>query len=105
MTEEMSTIPPRVNALEREVHTLTHRLAVVEESHRDTPHRITVLELAVERLPKIEERLEEQSAMIYNLSGQFKTGVSRILYTVGGMGSAFAAWQIGPQILKFLGGA
>lgn len=92
MADDMSTIPPRVNTLEREVHTLTHRLTVVEIDHKDTPHRLTVLELAVERLPKIEENLTE-------ISGR----LNQIFSTIIGFGCAFAAWQMGSEILKFLG--
>lgn len=93
MVEEMNTIPPRVNTLEREVHTLTHRLNVMEESHRDMPHRLTVLEMAVERLPKIEDQLASMTVKL-----------NQIFYTLSGFGLAFGAWQLGPDILKFLGG-
>lgn len=103
MADEMSTIPPRVNALEKEFHTVAHRIKVLEEFHKDTPHRLTVLELAVERLPKIEEKIETQSDKIDDLGSEFKTGMNRIVFTLAGMGSAFGIWQIGPELLKFLG--
>ena len=103
MADDMHTIPPRVNTLEQGVHTLTHRVMVLEDTHRDTPLRITRVELAVERLPNIEAQLKEQSSQIDSLSSVFKTGVNRIIFTLGGMGSAFAVWQIGPQVLQFLG--
>ena len=93
MVEEMNTIPPRVNALERETHTLAHRVAALEESHRDMPHRLTVLEMAVERLPKIEDRLASMTVKL-----------NQIFYTLSGFGMAFGAWQLGPDIIKFLGG-
>lgn len=92
MPDEMGTIPPRVNSLEREVHTLTHRLTVIEDSCKETPHRLTVLELAVERLPKIEGQLSSMA-----------TRLNQIFFTLAGFGMAFAAWQMGPEILKFLG--
>lgn len=92
MVEEMNTIPPRVNTLEREVHTLTHRLTVIEDSHRDMPHRVTALELAVERLPKIEDQLDSMTIKL-----------NQIFYTLSGFCLAFGAWQLGPDILKFLG--
>lgn len=92
MPDEMGTIPPRVNTLEREVHTLKHRMATVEDACKDTPHRLTVLEMAVERLPKIEGQLSSMAARL-----------NQILFTLGGFGLAFTVWQMGPEILKFLG--
>lgn len=97
MAEDMSTIPPRVNTLEREVHTLAHRLTVVEDAHRDTPHRLTKVEMAVERLPQIEKQLLDQGDMI-------KRGFFMTHGILVGAGVCWAVFQAGPQIIKFLGG-
>jgi hypothetical protein len=97
MADEMSTIPPRVNALERDVHTVMHRLSVIEADSKDIPHRMTKVELAVERLPQIEAKLSEQGDMIKR--GFFMTNGILI-----GAAAVWAVFQAGPQILKFLGG-
>ena len=93
MAIESHETPHRVGALERQADTIKYRLEQLEEAHRDMPHRMTVLELAVERLPKIEVRLD----------GMY-TRLNQILFTIAGFGGAFALWQMGPEILKFLGG-
>ena len=93
MAIESHETPRRVGELERQTDTIKYRLDQLEESHRDMPHRMTVLELAVERLPKIEVRLD----------GMY-TRLNQILFTIAGFGGAFAMWQIGPDIIKFLGG-
>mgnify|MGYP003463227907 FL=1 len=92
MSEDMSSIPPRVGMLETEVHTVKYRIDQLEASHKDMPHRLTVLEMAIERLPKIEDKLASMSNRL-----------NQIFYTIAGFGIAFAAWQMGPEILKFLG--
>lgn len=97
MADEMSTIPPRVNAVEREVHTIIHRLNTIESEHKDTPHRLTKVELAVERLPQIEATLAEQGDMI-------KRGFVMTHGILLGAAAVWAIFQVGPQVLKFLGG-
>lgn len=96
MPEEMRTIPPRVNELEQRVHTIVHRVAVLEEAHRETPHRLTKVEIAVERLPRIDERLGK-------LEDQVSAGFNKVLGALGLAGAIVAAINLGPVILKMLG--
>ena len=95
MADEMSSIPPRVGALEMEVHTVRHRLTALEDAHKETPHRLTKVEIAVERLPQIEAKLTDQGDMIKR--GFFLT--HGILF---GVSAAWMIYQAGPQIMMFL---
>lgn len=97
MADEMNSIPPRVGALEMEVHTVRHRLNALEDTHREMPHRMTKVEIAVERLPQIEAKLSEQGDMI-------KRGFILTHGILLGAGAVWAVFQAGPQFLKFLGG-
>lgn len=97
MADDMSTIPPRVNEVEREVHTLKHRMLVVEETHKDLPHRVTLVEQAVKDLPQFRRELQEQGEMIR----KGFTLTNGILY---GAAAVWFVFQAGPQLLKFLGG-
>lgn len=97
MVDDMSTIPPRVNALEKEVHTLAYRMNGLEDSHKDMPHRLTKVEIAVQRLPEIEAQLKDQGDMI-------KRGFFMTHGILVGAGVCWAIFQAGPQIIKFLGG-
>jgi chromosome segregation ATPase len=96
MADEMNTIPPRLNELEREVHTVKHRLKELEDVHRDTPTRVTKLELAVERLPQIEKQLAEQGEML-------KRNFTIVQGMILGAGAVWVVFQAGPELLRFLG--
>ena len=97
MADDMSAIPPRVNEVEREVHTIKHRLTMIEDTHKDTPHRLTVCELAVKDMPHIRKELREQHDMIrkgFTLTNGILLGASAVWFL----------FQAGPLIMKFLGG-
>jgi hypothetical protein len=97
MADDMSTIPPRVNEVEREVHTIKHRLMMIEDTHKDTPHRLTVCELAVKDMPHIRKELREQHDMI-------RKGFTLTNGILLGAAAVWFLFQAGPQIMKFLGG-
>lgn len=96
MAENMSSIPPRVGALEMEAHTVRHRLSVLEETHKEIPHRMTKVEIAVERLPQIEAKLSEQGDMI-------KRGFIMTHGILLGAGGMWVIFNVGPKILQFMG--
>lgn len=98
MHDDMSSIPPRVGSLEMEVHTVRHRLSVLEDSHREIPHRVTKVEIAVERLPAIDERLGK-------LEGQVAAGFNRLMgaFAIGSV-LVSAAVTFGPYIIKMIKG-
>ena len=98
MHDDMSSIPPRVGSLEMEVHTVRHRLSVLEDSHREIPHRVTKVEIAVERLPAIDERLGK-------LEGQVAAGFNRLMgaFAIGSV-LVSAAVTFGPYIIKLIKG-
>lgn len=96
MHDDMNSIPLRVNALEQGTHTLAHRVSVLEDTHRDTPHRLTKVEIAVERLPQIEKQLSEQGDMI-------KRGFVLTHGILLGAGGLWVVFKIGPEILRFMG--
>lgn len=96
MADEMTSIPPRVNEVEREVHTLRHRISVIEETHKDTPHRLTKLEQVAEDMPRIRQELREQGEMI-------RKGFTLTNGMLYGAGAMWFVFQAGPQLLKFLG--
>lgn len=96
VTEEMGSIPPRVGALEMEVHTVKHRLSALEDTHRDIPQRMTRAEIAVARLPDIEAKLSDQGDMI-------KRGFFMTHGILLGAGAVWFVFQAGPQIMSFLG--
>lgn len=98
MADEMNSIPPRVGSLEMEVHTVRHRLSVLEDTHREIPHRVTKVEIAVERLPAIDKRLEQ-------LEDQVAKGFNKVLGAVGGAGLILGLVEFGPKLLKILGGS
>lgn len=97
MADDMSSIPPRVGGLEMEVHTVKHRLTMLEDTHREIPHRVTKVEIAVERLPAIDKRLEQ-------LEDQVAKGFNKVLGAVGGAGFILGLIEFGPKLLKMLGG-
>jgi hypothetical protein len=97
MADDMSSIPPRVGSLEMEVHTVKHRLAALEDTHREIPHRVTKVEIAVERLPAIDKRLEQ-------LEDQVAKGFNKVLGALGGAGFILGLIEFGPKLLKILGG-
>jgi hypothetical protein len=96
MADEMSTIPPRVNALEKEVHTLAYRITGLEDSHKDMPNRLTKAEMAVQRMPEIEAQLKEQGDMI-------KRGFIMTHGIMMGAGGMWIIFNVGPKILQFMG--
>jgi hypothetical protein len=81
-----------------EVHTVKHRITMLEDTHREIPHRVTKVEIAVERLPAIDKRLEQ-------LEGQVAKGFNRVLGAVGGVGFILGLIEFGPKLLKILGGS
>ena len=95
MADDMSSIPPRVGALETEVHTVKYRLSQLEDTHKETPHRLTKVEIAVERLPQIEAKLTDQGDMI-------KRGFVLTHGILLGAGAVWFVFQAGPQIMMFL---
>lgn len=80
-----------------DVHTVKYRLDVLEETHRDLPQRMTKVEIAVERLPVIDKRLEQ-------LEDQVTKGFNKVLGAVGGAGFILGLIEFGPKLLKILGG-
>lgn len=96
MTDDMSTIPPRLNALEREVHTIQYRVDSLEDAHKDAPVRLSRLESSVARLPEIERQL-------YSQGDQIRKGFNTVNGILLGAGAVWFLFQAGPQLLKFLG--
>ena len=96
MADDMNSAPMRIGALEMEVHTVKHRLASLEDVHRETPHRLTKVEIAVERLPQIEAKLSEQGDMI-------KRGFIMTHGILLGAGGMWVIFNVGPKILQFMG--
>lgn len=96
MADEMSSIPPRVGDLEKEVHTIKHRIGEWELTHRGIPGRVQKTEIAVERMPQIERQLSEQGDMI-------KRGFVLTHGILLGAGGLWVVFKIGPEILRFLG--
>lgn len=97
MVDELNTIPPRLNDLEREVHTINHRVSSLEEAHRDAPLRLARLEVSIARLPEIESQLRGQGE-------QIRRGFNTVNGMLLGAGSMWFLFQAGPAILKFIGG-
>lgn len=81
-----------------EIHTVKHRVSVLEDTHREIPHRVTKMEIAVERLPAIDRRLEQ-------LEDQVAKGFNKVLGVVGGAGFILGLVEFGPTLLKILGGS
>lgn len=94
----MNSAPLRISALEMEVHTVKHRLAMLEDTHREIPHRMTKVEIAVERLPAIDERLS-------SLDRQVAAGFNKLLGAFA-LGSFLvtAVVTIGPYLIKLIKG-
>lgn len=96
MADDMSSIPPRVGALETELHTAKYRLSVLEDTHKDIPHRVAKVESVVERMPQIEAKLSEQGDMI-------KRGFIMTHGILLGAGGMWVVFNVGPKILQFMG--
>jgi len=96
MADEMNSIPPRVGSLEMEVHTVRHRITVLEDTHKDIPHRVARVESAIERMPQIEAKLAEQGDMI-------KRGFIMTHGILLGAGGMWVIFNVGPKILQFMG--
>lgn len=97
MPDEMGTIPPRVNDLEKEVHTIKHRVGSLEDTHRESPIRLSRLESVVSRMPEMERQL-------YSQGDQIRKGFNTVNGILLGAASVWAFFQAGPQLLKLLGG-
>ena len=98
MHDDMTSIPPRTGALEMEVHTVKHRLTMLEDTHREIPLRVQRVEIAIERLPHIDERLGK-------LEGQVAAGFNRLMgaFAIGSV-LVSAAVTFGPYIIKLVKG-
>lgn len=83
--------------MEMELHTVKHRLGTLEINLRDIPGKVTELEIAARRLPEIEKQLAEQGDMI-------KRGFIMTQGILLGAGGLWVVFNVGPEILKFLGG-
>ena len=91
----MDSLPPRVNELEKESHTLKFRVDALEKRHADIPERVARLESIVIDIPEIKKNLQEQGDMI-------KRG---FLLTQGigvGVGGFWALINYGPNLLKII---
>ena len=97
MPDDMSTIPPRVNDLEKEVHTIKYRVDSLADAHKDAPVRLSQLESSVARLPEIERQL-------YSQGDQIRKGFNTVNGMLAGAGAVWFLFQAGPKLLKFLGG-
>jgi hypothetical protein len=86
----------RLAELERETHTLRHRVTVLEDTHRETPHRLTRVEMVLDRLPDLERQIVEQGDLI-------RRGFLMTHGFLIGAGAVWIVFQAGPEVLKFLG--
>lgn len=96
MADDMSTIPPRLNEVEREVHTIKHRITALEDTHKDTPHRLTIVEQAVRDMPHIRKELKDQGDMI-------RRGFTLTNGILIGSAGVWFLFQAGPEIMRLLG--
>lgn len=96
MPDERTIFPNRINEVERGLHTLNHRVSVLEETHKETPYRLTKLEQLAEDMPRIRQELREQGDMI-------RKGFTLTNGILCGAASMWFVFQAGPQFLKFLG--
>jgi len=87
----------RVGSLEREMHTLAHRVTAIEERMGGIPERVTRIEAAVSRLPDIERSIRDQGQ-------QIQRGFTLTHGILIGAGLFWTLFQAGPEILKMLGG-
>lgn len=92
MADEMNTIPPRLNELEREVHTAKYRLEELKDVHL----RLSKVESSVDRLPQMEKQLAEQGEMM-------KQNFTIVKGMILGAGAVWVVFQAGPELLRFLG--
>ena len=87
----------QVSRLDREVHTLTHRVTVLESRTSGLPERVALVESAVSRLPEIERSLSAQGQ-------QIQKGFVLTNGILMGAGTVWMIFQAGPEILKLMGG-
>jgi len=87
----------RVSSLERETHTLTHRMTALEQRTSGIPERVSNIELLVSRMPALESQLKEQGA-------QSQRGFTMTNGILIGAGAFWAVFQAGPDVLRLLGG-
>lgn len=91
----MDSLPPRVNELEKEAHTLKFRVDALERKHANIPERVARLESIVSDIPEIKKKLQEQGDMI-------KHGF-RLTQGIGlGVGAFWALINYGPKLLKMI---
>lgn len=86
-----------VSRLGRVVHTLEHRVAVVESRTSGLPERVALIESAVSRLPEIERSLSLQGQ-------QIQRGFTLTNGILMGAGAVWMIFQAGPEILRLMGG-
>lgn len=113
MTDNNS-IPPRVGSLEKEVHTLNHRVSEMETTHKQTPHRLTRLESAFETIGEFKRALDDHSEtqkatsrtlliVDSKLDGYAKAVKFWGVGVMAGIGVTWGLYSIGPDLLKILG--
>lgn len=86
-----------VGRLGREVHTLGHRVTVLESRTNGLPERVALVESAVSRLPEIERSLSLQGQQIHR-------GFTLTNGILIGAGAVWMIFQAGPDLLRLMGG-
>ena len=92
----MDSIPPRINELDKQMHTMDFRVKSLESKHGDLPERVARLESIVSDIPEIKTKLSEQGDMI-------KRGFLLTQGIAMGVGALWALLNYGPKLLKLMG--
>lgn len=103
---EAESLPKRVNDLEKNLHTHAHRIQVLEDSHKDTPSRLTVVEMQVAQIPQVLTMLGKHSEQMLELKDDIKSNQQALKvylsWVAGAVGSLTFLINYGEKILKFL---
>jgi hypothetical protein len=103
MADDNNSIPPRVEQLGQDVHTLKHRVQVIEDTQRDLPTRVLRLEEAIKDLPEIKEQLRNQGETMRGGFSGINSNFTIVKGMMMGAGAVWIVYQAGPEVLRFLG--
>lgn len=99
----MESLPPRVNELEKKVHTVEHQLAAMAK----IPERLVVVEQKVDQLGELSAKIDSQNHTLINLRDlimKTQTQVKTYVAWISGGGAVVMFLLVyGEKILKFLG--
>lgn len=78
---DMDSIPPRLGDVEQQVHTLQHRVIMIEQER--LPHRVSNIESSMEYLTKMAETAEQTNITVVKMNSFVRGGIKFLSALIG----------------------